>query len=1304
MNSVPAVVGDLLFWDGDATGNADNGVIDGGSGVWALGNPNWTGTDGTVNGAMSPVPGFAIFAGAAGTVTVSDSDGAIPVTGMQFATNGYVLVGDSVELAGTGGEAIIRVGDGTAAGTGYAATIASNLTGGSELVKTDAGTLILSGSNSYSGGTRINGGTVRISQDANLGAAAGGLILNGGTLATTASFDSARDVSLLADGRFDVAGGTALGLNGDITGSGDLIKQGAGMLLLDGSNAYGDTVVEAGTLAGHSASISGDIANAGIVIFAQATDGSFAGNIAGHGSVDGGMVKDGAGTLTLTGTSSLDWSIGNGRLITAAERFTGDATMLTGSELVFNQTADASSAILLGGDGTFTKTGSGLLTLTGANGGFAGHSNVDGGTMLVTGALGGTLDVASGAALGGSGSVGDTSILAGGRLIGTQGQTLTLASLDLNAGSIVDVSLGAPGTTALFDVTGDLTLDGTLNVTDAGGFGPGLYRLFDYGGTLDDQGMDIGSVPAGTDTSNLAVQASVSGQVNLVNSMTVGDLLFWDGDGAGNAGNGAIDGGNGTWTLASANWANADGSASGAMAPVPGFAVFAGAAGTVMADDSAGALSVSGMQFATDGYLLTGSAIELVGSGGEAIIRVGDGTAAGSGMSATIASDLTGSAELVKDDLGTLILTGTNSYAGGTQVNAGTLQIGNGGTSGSVTGDVLNNGVLAFNRSDATSFGGAISGSGAVNLLNGDLTLTADNSYTGGTAIATGATLRLGNGGTTGGIIGPVDTAGTLIFDRSDAYDFAGVISGAGTVRQSGSGLTNLTGNSGGFTGTTFVEAGTLAVNGTLGGSVELTGGRLEGTGTVGNTIVHGTIAPGNSIGTLNVAGDITFAVGSIYEVEANAAGQADRINATGTATLNGGTVQVLAGAGNYSPMTNYTILTANGGVTGSFTGGVTSNLAFLDPSLSYDADNVYLRLTRNDISFDGIGVTPNQIAAGAGTESLGIGNSIFDAVLNLSAAQAQDAFDQLSGEIHPSARMAMLEDSRFVRNAAWDRLRGASSDDKGGLWGQGFGSWSHTGSDGNAARLDRSAGGLVMGADGALGDTLRVGALWGYSRTNVDVDARSSSGQIDSYHLGAYAGGQWGAAAIRTGIAYSWHDVHTTRSIAFPGVSDTARASYNGGTFQAFGELGYGFDLGRTRVEPFANIAYVRARSDAFDETGGDAALTGGKASTDITFSTLGLRAATSFDFGNAQATFRAGAGWRHAFGDRTPVTQMRYIAGGNALSIAGLPVTRDAATVDAGLEVAISQKASLGVSYSGQFGGGLSDQTARASFIFSF
>ena len=95
--------------------------------------------------------------------------------------------------------------------------------------------------------------------------------------------------------------------------------------------------------------------------------------------------------------------------------------------------------------------------------------------------------------------------------------------------------------------------------------------------------------------------------------------------------------------------------------------------------------------------------------------------------------------------------------------------------------------------------------------------------------------------------------------------------------------------------------------------------------------------APGNSIGTLNVNGNVAFAAGSTYQVEINAAGQGDKIIATGKATLSGGTVQVVGANGTYTPSTRYTILTANGGVSGTFAQLTTSlepRLPFADPDL----------------------------------------------------------------------------------------------------------------------------------------------------------------------------------------------------------------------------------------------------------------------------------------------------------------------------------------------------------------------------------
>ncbi len=272
------------------------------------------------------------------------------------------------------------------------------------------------------------------------------------------------------------------------------------------------------------------------------------------------------------------------------------------------------------------------------------------------------------------------------------------------------------------------------------------------------------------------------------------------------------------------------------------------------------------------------------------------------------------------------------------------------------------------------------------------------------------------------------------------------------------------------------------------------------------------------------------------------------------------------------------------------------------------------LVLTRNNTTFMAVGVTPNQIAAASGVASLGSGNAVNNAVLNLSAAQAQQAFDRLSGEVYASTKGVLIDDSRFVRDAAINRIRsafgavGASSGpfaayaadgtpvaattDSLAFWGQGFGSWGSTDGNGNAAALSRSTGGFLAGGDAFAFDGVRIGALGGYSRTNFKVSDRGSSGASDNYHLGVYGGSQWGALGLRTGAAYTWHQIDTSRSVSFPGLAEQMSSHYDAATSQVFGDLGYRIDVGRTVVgtlafEPFANLAYVNLWTGGFGETG---------------------------------------------------------------------------------------------------------------------
>lgn len=695
---------------------------------------------------------------------------------------------------------------------------------------------------------------------------------------------------------------------------------------------------------------------------------------------------------------------------------------------------------------------------------------------------------------------------------------------------------------------------------------------------------------------------------------------------------------------------------------------------------------------------------------------------------------ISGSGTVEQRGTGTVTLAADNSYTGRTTISAGTLRVGNGGTTGTISNDVLDNSILMFDRSDNFAYNGAIAGTGElVKAGAGVMTLGGAGTFTGGTSVQKG-TLRLGGndrlaatgslflfstgtfdlGGftqTVGDLSGPGTVAiGTGSFTAGTAGNrtFAGRFTGSGAFVKQGAGSLTLTGNSAAYAGTTTVAAGTLVANGDLSASAVTVkaGATLGGTGTVGTTTVAGTVAPGlpGAVGTLAVEGAYTQASGSVYAVDIDPS-TSDRIDVAGDAAIEAGTTVRVSGAGGaYVIGKRYTILSATGSVSGQYS-ALTSNLPFLGLELAYDPGNVFLDVTRSDTAFQDVGRTPNQIAAGGGVESLGPGSPVYDAVLNLSAAQARHAFDQLSGEIHASARTALIEDSRFIRDAVDDRIR-AAFDGADGLaaWGRAFGSWGHWDSDGNAARLERSIGGFFAGADAPVVEGWRLGAVAGYSHAGLDVGDRHSSGSRDDYHVGLYGGGAWGSLALRAGAAYSWHDVSTSRNVVFAGFADRLKGDYDAGTAQVFGEVAYGFDAGGARFEPYAGIAYVNLHTDGFREKGGEGALAGRSGDTEATFTTLGLRASTAFDLAGTAARARGTIGWRHAFGDVTPDVTMRFARGGDTFPIAGVPIARDAAVLEAGLDFALAPAASLGLSYAGQFGAGSADHSVKASLDVRF
>lgn len=1259
----------------------------------------------------------------------SDTTGKV-IIGNQSSASGVVNVASTGSMTNHGTLTVGETGDGTL----------SIDVGGR--VETDGQVVIADRGNSTGtvtvDGTMINHDTLTVGEDgdASLTVDAGGKILTAGTtvIADRSSSTSSVDV---AGGRMKTKGELIVGEDGNAT-----------LTISDGGRVY-DSIAIAGDRRGSSGVVTVTGAGSRLV------------------SRDDLVVGyDGNGTLNLTNGGTASVSGGDGVLHLGEDRLSQGTLNIGGA----NPSGPAAAAGTLNatqvvfGDGTdavnfnhtdsdyhfeagFTGTGTvnqiaGSTVLDGDSSLFTGTTNVTGGVLTVNNTLASGINVASSGTLRVGYEDGTTGDITGdvandGRVQINRSDDYSYDGAISGTGSVQQIGSGTTTLTGENSYTGGTRIRaGTLQIGDGGTSGSIVGNVsVDRNGTLafdrsDDVTFDgtirgrgqIDQIGSGT-TILTGNSNRFSGDTNI----TAGTLQIGNGGTSGSLGGDINVGAEGTLAYDRSDTSRVRGTLSGS-----GTIVQAGSGTAILTGDSrdfAGKTSITG------GTLQLGDGGWRGWLGGD--VDVGDaGTLAFDRRNTdTFTGVITGTGNVVQEGAGRTVLTGDSlDFAGTTTISRGTLQLGDGGESGWISGDIVNDGKLAFDRSDANTFAGTISGTGHVVQQGDGVTILAgENSYTGGTAVRAG-TLQIGDGGTSGSIVGDVWVGqnGTFAFDRSDDVTFDGTILGHGQIDQDGSGETILTGDSHLFSGNTSVTAGALSVNGQLGGTLDvLDGGTLKGSGTVGSTTVRtgATIAPGNSIGTLTIAGNLAQEAGSVYAVELKSTGESDLLNVSGTATLADGAVLNVTklDSAQYQLGQSYNVLTAGDGVTGHYVlTGDTAVSAFYQLQIDDDANgDTPAHTVRLDVAqnrqFQEAATTRNQIAAATAAQSLktpALDNALFRAIAYLpSDEDARRAFDQISGENHVSARSALIEDSRYVREAALDRLRVAfngvastgsgqnSQTTSGGaaIWGQGFGSWGHLNGDGNASRVTRSIGGFMLGADAAVGDALRLGAYGSYSQGSFDTKSLSSSGKSDNYQVGVYAGGQFGQLGLRAGGAYTWHKIHIDRDVAIGGpaaFSDSLTSKYDGHTAQIFGELGYRIDTARAAFEPFAGLAYVDVKTDGFTETGNEAVLTAGKEGDSVTYGTLGLRAST---IAAAGITAHATLGWRHAFDDKLPTTTFR-LAGSDDFTVAGVPIARNVALIEAGLDTPVTSNVGLGLSYSGQLGDGVQDHGIRANATVRF
>ncbi|MCK8785731.1 autotransporter domain-containing protein [Roseomonas sp. NAR14] len=534
-------------------------------------------------------------------------------------------------------------------------------------------------------------------------------------------------------------------------------------------------------------------------------------------------------------------------------------------------------------------------------------------------------------------------------------------------------------------------------------------------------------------------------------------------------------------------------------------------------------------------------------------------------------------------------------------------------------------------------------------------------------------------------------------FNAQDSWN--NDIGGAGGLTLNGTGRLILTGNDT-YAGPTTVNGGTLEVDGAItSASTVNAGGTLAGAGTVGAVTVNrgGTLAPGAStaLGTLTVNGNLTMAAGSTYAVRATPTGS-DAARVNGSATLQGGTVAVNAGAGLYRASTRYGILTATGGVNGRFD-GVTSNLAFLSPTLAYDTGTVTLTLNRNDLAFAAVAATGNQRAVASALDRVapGInsvaGSGIVNGVSGLSAPQARTAFTGMAGDGLSGSRTAGLLAGELAMDAVSNHMigqragaaaPGATRVGPWQVWTTIFGRSGTTSGDAalGSATLQAGVWGGLLGLDYRPNDRLTLGVVAGGSDGSFTAKSRATTGNLSGYHLGLHGEYRLGATYAFVGVQHSGFSNDTTRYAGgFGGLAvDRLTASYDAQELRGRLEIGHDFAAGAVRLTPYYAIDLAELRTDGFRERSGAGegtlALRTRDASTHSAPQSLGLRVATALPVGPGWVLApQAGVSWVHEYADRRNLSPALVALPGSDFVAAGTRPARDAArfTLGAGLTV---------------------------------
>jgi autotransporter-associated beta strand protein len=1064
------------------------------------------------------------------------------------------------------------------------------------------------------------------------------------------------------------------------------------------------------------------------------------------------------------------------------------------------------------GGAVFVQQG-GTLSITGA-------FNVDGSS--VAGGAGGGVGAGNGSAFGsgiffegGAGSASTLSFGAGNQTIsdviadlnGSAGNTTTDNGLG-GTGGIAALAKSGGGTLALSAAntyTGGTTVSGgtatapsTVSISNSAALGPGTL-------TLGSTGTDVTALVLNGTGLTVANPVTVTGDPAIVvatsNTNTMSSVINGAGD--------IVADGGGTLILSGANTYSGgtticgttrDGVCLTANAMPTAATTLQAGVGTVYNTPGVPSSGIASSAIGTGTLTFDGGTLQAGGNytiANAAQINTTGGTIDSQGYVLTLSgniSDGNGSGALTKIGSGYVILTGADTYSGGTTISDGDLSIGNGETTGSIVGNVTDNGLLIFDRSDSVTFGGTISGSGGVVQAGaGTLTLTATNGYQGSTNFATGtisvaADANLGastggmlifGGSSTGGTLEvtgagfsssrPVaiaDGGGTVQID-SGTLTLSGTISdfsggGTGPLTKTGAGTLIVSNAGNTYSDATYVNAGTLEVDGSIATSSQTnvnTGGLLDGIGTVSNTVVSGGIfAPGNGTPTsapMMVSGTLGFSSGGIYRVFVNPSSSSSS-NVTGTATLGGGTVNAQFATGSYLTH-DYEILAASA-LSGTFSGLTTANApAGFIASLDYThANDVYLDLTSGLSAATGLNGNQQSVANGL-NNYFNNGGALppnFLTIFGLTGPALGNALSQLDGEAATGAEHGAFQLMTQFLDLMLDPWTAGGGGTGGGdgatgfapenepslppdvalayaralkkqspsslqqpqafaqrwsAWGSGFGGSSTTDGDPvvGSNNVTASDYGYAAGMDYRVTPDTTYGFALAGGGTNWSLAQNLGGGRSDALQAGIYGRTHAGPAYLSVALAFANHWFTTDRTA----LGDQLTAKFDGQSYGSRAEAGYRYGLPLTGyiigVTPYAALQVQDFHTPGYSETdltGGGFGLTYAAMNATDTRSELGARFDNLTVWDGMPLILRGRLAWAHDWVSNPALGAVFEALPGSNFTVNGAAPPKNSALTTAAAELHMTANWTAIAKFDGEFGSGAQTYAGTGTLKYSW